>query len=121
MSEKGSSGQQIGGPMTVHLVYATFPDRETAESIGTSLVEEGLAACVTFWSAGSVYRWEGEVTSEEEALAFFKTAPDRVVGLTDAIEDRHPYDVPCVLAIDVDESSESYGGWVEDVTRPRGG
>lgn len=104
--------------MTVRMVYVTFPDRETAESIGASMVEDELAACVTFWEAGSVYRWEGTLTRDEEALAFFKTAHDREERLVEAIKEAHPYDVPCVLPLKVDGGMDAYAAWVQDMTRP---
>ncbi len=104
--------------MPVRMVYVTFPDRDTARKIGASVIEDELAACVTFWPAGSMYRWEGEVVQEEEELAFFKTTPEREDALVEKIEEEHPYDVPCVLPLDVDGALRPYADWVEAMTRP---
>lgn len=102
--------------MEVQLVYATFPDRESAEALGRELVEEELAACVTYWAAGTTYRWEGDVVTEDETLALFKTAPERRGALVEALEERHPYDVPCVLPIASEGGAEGYADWVRSAT-----
>lgn len=102
--------------MSVQLVYATFPDRTTAEETGTAMVEEELAACVTHWEAGTVYRWEGEVTYEEETLALFKTRPELQEDLVEALVESHPYDVPCVLPLDSEGGGEGYEAWVRSAT-----
>lgn len=102
--------------MDVQLVYATFPDRETAETIGQTVVEDRLAACVTYWEAASTYRWEGEVVTEDEALALFKTPPEKRQALVAALEDVHPYDVPCVLPLASEGGTEGYADWVRRET-----
>ncbi len=103
--------------MSVELVYVTFPDRGTAKEVGASMVERELAACVTFWDAGTVYRWEGDVVRDEEALALFKTRPGLREELVDALEQAHPYDVPCVLPIRSEGGAGAYEAWVSSSTR----
>lgn len=103
--------------MSVQLVYATFPDRTTAEETGTEMVEEGLAACVTHWEAGTVYRWEGEVTYDEESLALFKTHPELRDELVEALVEDHPYEVPCVLPVDSEEGAPGYEDWIRSATQ----
>jgi periplasmic divalent cation tolerance protein len=102
--------------MDVQLVYATFPDRESAEDLGARMLEERLAACFTCWEAGSVYRWEGEVVEDEETLALFKTSPDQRQALVAALEDEHPYDVPCVLPLASEAGPQAYADWVDEET-----
>jgi periplasmic divalent cation tolerance protein len=102
--------------MDVQLVYATFPDLGSAEALGRELVERGLAACVTYWEAGTTYRWEGDVVEDEEALALFKTAPGERRALVEALEADHPYDTPCVLPVASEGGAEGYAGWVREVT-----
>lgn len=98
--------------MTVQLVYATFPDRESAERLGRQAIEERVAACFTFWKAGSVYRWEGEVVADEETLVLFKTTPEHCGDLVAMLEDEHPYDVPCVLPLTSEGGVDAYADWL---------
>lgn len=96
----------------MQLVYATFPDRDSAEAIGHEMLEDRVAACVTYWEAHTRYRWEGEIESGQETLALFKTAPDKREALVAALEAAHPYDVPCVLPIGSRDGSDGYAEWV---------
>jgi len=98
--------------MTVALVYVTFPEPEQARSIAREMIEQRLAACVTFWPAGSMYWWEGEIETTEETLALFKTHEGRVHELTRRLSDAHPHDVPCVLPWPTFQPLEAYEAWV---------
>lgn len=102
--------------MSVQLVYATFPDRDSVDRIGQRLLEDRLAACFTCWEAGSVYRWEGEVVEDEETLALFKTAPEHVDDLVARLEDEHPYDVPCVVPLGGEGANRAYAEWIQAET-----
>lgn len=104
--------------MDVQLVYATFPDRESAEKIGQQVLEDRLAACVTYWEAGTRYRWEGSIEEETETLALFKTDPTERASLVEAIEAEHPYDVPCVLPLASEGGAPGYAEWVAAETGP---
>ena len=45
-------------------VYSTFPDKESAEKVGRSLVTARLAACVNiFPPMTSIYEWENRIDS----------------------------------------------------------
>ncbi len=102
--------------MDVQLVYATFPDQETARTLARDMIERKLAACATFWEAGSMYRWEGQVEETTETLALFKTRADLVPDLEDALAEDHPYEVPCLLPVDVNHPHQAYALWVEEET-----
>lgn len=98
---------------TIRIVLCTFPDLATARQIGTALVEKQLAACVNLIPAvESVYRWQGRVESASEALAIFKTTAAALPEFTNALAERHPYDVPEIVAIEPSEVAENYGAWL---------
>ena len=89
------------------VVLMSGPDAETLRRLGRQLVEERLAACVTVLpEAVSVYRWEGELREEDEAMAIAKTAhPDRLVQRAAEL---HPYDTPEVLVLPVESGLDRY-------------
>lgn len=97
----------------------TGPDAETLQSIGSVLVEEGLAACVNVVPGiTSVYRWEGETRADPEGLAIIKTTEDCVQAARLRVAELHPYDVPEFIALEVAEGSPAYLRWVrESVTK----
>ncbi|MEJ2203457.1 MAG: divalent-cation tolerance protein CutA [Gemmatimonadota bacterium] len=99
----------------VRTVLVTVPDPAAGEALGRTLVEERLAACANVVPGiVSVYRWEGTVQRDSEALVILKTTAAGVEALRDRIVRLHPYDVPEVLALPVVGGHGPYLRWVED-------
>lgn len=99
------------------LIISTCPDRETAERIANGLVEQGLAACVNISSpVTSVYRWEGKIESDEELLLTIKTSRQRYPELEQAISTLHPYELPEIIAVPVEQGLPGYLDWVAQCT-----
>lgn len=102
----------------IQVVLCSFPDLPQARQIGTRLVEKQLAACVNLVPAvESIFRWQGEVSSDSEVLAVFKTSAERYPDLERELRRHHPYDVPEVVALPVERGSGSYLEWVCAETR----
>jgi periplasmic divalent cation tolerance protein len=88
---------------------------EEALTIGRSLVEARLAACVNLVpSIHSIYRWQGTVQTAQEVLLLIKTTQERFPALRDRITQLHTYDTPEIVAIPVAEGSDKYLGWLRD-------
>ena len=99
------------------LVISTFPDIEKARQIGTILVEKQLAACVNLIpSAESIYRWKDEVETAQEVVAFIKSTRSRYPQLEAEVLQRHPYDVPEIIAVDISQGLPDYLRWISDST-----
>lgn len=94
------------GPM--RLVLTTFPDRPTAQRLGTAALVRRLAACVQFIEIESAYHWKGRIERSPECLAIFKTAPKRVGALFRFLATSHPYDVPEIIELDVPRVDAPY-------------
>lgn len=100
----------------IALVHVTFADAAEAERIGSTMVAERLAACVTIHPAcRSIYRWAGVVERGQEIPATFKTAPVRAERLRDAILRRHSYELP-VIETTVASVADAVAEWVADAT-----
>lgn len=108
---------------SIRTVLATAPDTESGADLCRTLVEGGLVACGTIVpGARSVYRWEGRVLEEEEALLLLKTTESRIPALLRAVAELHPYEVPEVLVLGVESGHEPYLDWVVTETEsPDGG
>ena len=101
------------------LVFVTAPDAEAAARLGRQLVDERLAACANIVpSIRSIYRFEGVVHDESEALIILKTGADRVAALQARIDEVHPYDVPEALAVAVESGPAGYLGWLAAESAP---
>jgi uncharacterized protein involved in tolerance to divalent cations len=96
------------------VVLVTCPDVDQAESIAGVVVEERLAACVNVLpGCRSVYRWEGKVQSDQEALMLIKCRRDRFGELETRVLALHSYDVPEIIALDITAAS---GGYLDFLT-----
>lgn len=96
------------------VMLCNFPPK-AAKAAANALVDEELAACVNLLSpVTSVYRWQGNRCVEQEVPLLIK-APRRLADrLQQRIHELHPYDLPEIIALPVDESASStaYLAWV---------
>ncbi|TAJ50920.1 MAG: divalent-cation tolerance protein CutA [Nevskiaceae bacterium] len=98
--------------MSAILVLITAP-AEAAPALARALVEARLAACVNLMPGlRSVYRWQGEVCEEPETLLIAKTAGERFTALRDEVLRRHPYELPEIVAVKLDDAHPPYLQWL---------
>ncbi len=103
----------------VVLLYVTAPDAGTAERIGETVVEERTAACVNILPAmRAIYHWNDAIERSDEVVMIAKTKASLAETLKNRIEELHPYDTPCVLALHVDAglSAAGYLNWLATET-----
>ncbi len=95
------------------VVLVTAPTAEQATELARALVAERLAACGNVLpGVRSVYRWEGSVREDAEALLVLKTSRARFEALRDRVLALHPYQVPEVLALPVEAGGAAYLAWI---------
>jgi len=95
------------------VVLVTVPDAEAGAALARSLVEARLAACGNVLPGlRSIYRWEGRVHDEPEALLLLKTTRAGFEALREAVLRLHPYQVPEVVALAVEAGSAPYLAWL---------
>lgn len=105
--------------MDTLLVVTNCPDAAVAEDIARHVVEAGLAACVNILApCRSIYRWQGAVETAEEVPLLAKTSRERYPALEAAIRDRHPYEVPEIIALPIEKGLPAYLEWVANETKP---
>lgn len=90
--------------------YVVAPN-SVAPDISRRLVEERLAAGVNRVSCDSVYRWDGDVVDDSEAILFVEAPPEEYDALEARIVELHPYEVPCVVRLDEAESLPAFADW----------
>jgi periplasmic divalent cation tolerance protein len=106
-------------PQTL-LVIANCPDEETANAIALASVEARLAACVNILPrVQSIYRWQGAVESATEIPLLLKSTATSYPALETLIRERHPYDVPEIVALPVAHGLPAYLNWVAAETLQR--
>lgn len=100
----------------VCVVLMTAPSCEIAEGIVASLVEERLIACgnIATIPVTSIYRWHGTTERAAEVSVIMKTTKAASSRVTNRIIELHPYDVPEILFLPVDDGLPSYLQWVKN-------
>ena len=97
------------------VVYTTCPDKQTAETLASAIVENKLVACVNIVpQITSVYRWQNKIEKSEELLLIIKTDESHLKSLEAQILELHPYEVPEFIVLPIHSGSESYLGWVKE-------
>ncbi len=100
------------------IVYSTFPNVASAESVGGGLVERKLAACVNILPGmTSIYRWEGKVARDSEVVMIIKTRAGLVDAVIAAVKAEHPYTNPALLVIPIEGGAEPYLAWLLEETK----
>jgi periplasmic divalent cation tolerance protein len=97
----------------VKVVLVTVPSASVAEKLCEELVRQSLVACGNIISGvTSIFRWQGEVQRDEELLVVFKTVGESVPHLIERVSELHPYEVPEVLVLSVEDGAPAYLHWV---------
>jgi periplasmic divalent cation tolerance protein len=95
------------------IAYITAKDKAQALSIGRILVEERLAACVNVIDGmTSIYRWEGRICEDGEAILIVKTSAEKFEALTERVKQLHTYTCPCVVSIPIIGGNPAYLEWL---------
>jgi len=95
------------------VVLTTLAGDAEARAFVTALIAARLVACGTLLpGAHSIYRWEGQVREEAEVVVLLKTDASRWEALCAAVRERHPYDVPELLALPVERGLDRYLRWL---------
>jgi len=95
------------------LVLSSLPDPAAAQQLAQFLVESRLAACVNVLApCASVYRWQGVVEQASEVPVLIKTTASRYAALEAAMRERHPHELPEIIAVPITRGLPDYLSWV---------
>lgn len=97
----------------VLLVLTNLPDRDSAQRIAHSLIENHAAACVNILAeCSSVYRWQGKVEAASETPLLIKTTRSAYPRVEELIRSQHPYELPEIIVVSVVAGLPAYLQWV---------
>lgn len=100
-------------PDDVLLVLTNLPDADSAGRVARLLIEQRLAACVNVLApCTSVYRWQGALETASELPLLIKTTRAAYPALQATLREAHPYELPEIVAIPVQEGLPDYLAWV---------
>ena len=98
------------------VIVSTYPDKKSISRVAHIVVEKKLAACVNYTKINSVYTWKNKIQDTTEFLALFKTTSYSKQKLKEMITSSHPYEVPEIVELKMDDVSLPYMKWLEKST-----
>ena len=97
------------------VVLTSISDAKAAETLAHQVVSRRLAACCSIVPGiTSIYRWQGELTRDDEALIVIKTAKSRFGELEAFMHEFHPYEVPELIALSAQDCTNEYLLWMSE-------
>ncbi len=104
----------------LRVVLMTAPTQAQARDMAAIAIEEGLAACANIVPGiTSIFQWKGELTEDSEVLVIFKTTESNFAALRERMVDLHPYEVPEVVSLSIEDGNADYLDWVTTSTGSR--
>ena len=99
------------------VVLTTFADETIATKIINAVLEKKLVACAQEIKIRSHYIWQDAVQHDPEILVLFKTTWQSYGELESLIKKLHPYEIPEIIAVDIEKGLQNYLGWIDTVTK----
>ena len=77
---------------------------------------EKLATCVNILPVKSLYRWQGNIEEETEAVMFVKTRDELAEEVIRKVKELHSYEVPCIVSFPIEKGNPDYLEWIWEST-----
>jgi len=100
----------------MRIILTTVGDDSQADKLANEILKRKMAACVSKIPIKSKYWWKGVLEESSEILLVIKTVDELVRKLVLFLEENHPYEVPEIIVLSVEEVSKPYEEWLYDVT-----
>jgi periplasmic divalent cation tolerance protein len=103
---------------TYIIVICTSPSLEISNQLAEECVQKKIAACCNIIpGVKSIYEWEGKIEKSEEQLILIKSTEDNFKAIENTINAIHPYDVPEIISVKIDNGNEYYLEWINQTIR----
>ena len=98
---------------SIYLIITTVLKQEDAKKLADLAIEKNMAACAQVQSQCiSTYRWQGQIETAIEYPVHFKTNEANKQALMSLLKQNHPYDVPEIICIKLDDVESDYADWI---------
>lgn len=99
-------------PHDLIIIQVSFPPSFNIESLCKTLIQSKLAVCIhEFPSITSHYEWRAKIETSQETIIHIKTSNTHFSAIESLILSKHPYDVPELFSIPIDQMSTPYLKW----------
>lgn len=97
------------------IVLVTTSDKEEAEKIANSLLNERLIACANIIGpVHSLFWWTGKIETAEEYVLLMKSRENLFDELSERVRTLHSYDIPEIIALPVVRGYKAYAEWLDN-------
>ena len=80
-----------------------------------SPLKKKLCACANiFPEIHSMFEWKGKINLEKETVLILKTTEDKFSSLEKLISEKHTYETPCILKLDITNGNKKFLNWIEE-------
>ena len=98
-------------------IQFSIDDPSRADAIVDSLLADHLVACgQRLGPMTSRYWWEGRREQADEWLVLLKTRAELAPAVQAAVIERHPYETPEVITVELTGGAPDYLAWIDEVT-----
>lgn len=119
-AQNQATGAQPMQPTGVCVCFVTVPSDEVANVIAQTLIQAGLAACVNqVPGITSTYVWAGKMQRDSESLLIIKTNREQLAEVALVVKDKHPFECPEFICLDVGAGLPDYLAWVRSHALPQ--
>ncbi len=103
------------------VALVTAPNLKVARKLAKAALQERLVACANLIpKIESHYWWKGNIEQSTEVLVLFKTKRSQIASLEKLVVDRHPYDTPEFVLLDVRGGNPKYLEWWSSAIEEKG-
>ena len=94
-------------------VYITHENEKAANLVCDYLLNKKVIACANIFPISSSYWWSGKIANEKEWVSIVKTSTNNWKLLEKEVMLQHPYEVPCIMKMEV-TANEAYEKWIHE-------
>lgn len=106
--------------MQYNIIFMTTPSKKEAATIIHILLKERLIACANVIdSISSHYWWQGKIEEAKEVLVIMKSNESLFPKIVKKVTEIHSYDTPEILALPINNISQSYFDWIKECLESR--
>ena len=100
--------------------FTTVSKDDVARKLARSIVEARLAACVNIIpNVRSIYEWQSKIEEDEELILMIKTRRENVSQLIEFIRKNHPYELPELIQLPIDDGNPDYLKWIDTIVKQK--
>jgi len=104
------------------VVLTTTGSESQALSIAEELIQRELAASVNVISnIRTIYRFNGKIFDDDEAILVIKTVSSQFKGIAHLIRQLHTYEIPEIIAINATKWDGDFYQWLKKSTHSETG